>query len=259
MSRLVIKVGTNILTTEDRKPDLNNLRDIVHQICDLLDTKQHTVILVTSGAITCGAEALQMTPTSIPEKQAAAAIGQSVLMQEYNRFFQQRGYICGQILLTKDGLQSDIVLGNVRNTINTLIEHHVIPIINENDSMATDEIGVKFGDNDELSCLVAKLVNAEELILLTDIDGVFDRNPKTDANAVLIREITDCDSSMLHLAKDIPNSRSRGGMASKLRAAKDASESGIDVWIANGRRRHILSDICAGMGPGTKIWGKPKL
>jgi glutamate 5-kinase len=259
MSRLVIKVGTNILTTEDRKPDLNNLRDIVHQICDLLDTKQHTVILVTSGAITCGAEVLQMTPTSIPEKQAAAAIGQSLLMQEYNRFFQQRNYTCGQILLTKEGLQSNIVLENVRNTINTLIEHKAIPIINENDCVATDEIGVKFGDNDELSCLVAKLVHAEELILLTDIDGVFDRNPKTDSSATLIKEITSCDAAMLSLAKDTPNSRSRGGMASKLRAAKEAAESGIDVWIANGRRRHILSDLTAGRGLGTKIWGNPTL
>jgi glutamate 5-kinase len=258
MSRLVIKVGTNILTTEDRKPDLNNLRDIAHQICDLLDTEQHTVILVTSGAITCGAEALQMTPTSIPEKQAAAAIGQSILMQEYNRFFQQRGYTCGQILLTKEGLQSDIVLNNVRNTINTLIEHKAIPIINENDSIAHDEIGIKFGDNDELSCLVAKLVQAEELILLTDIDGVFDRNPKTDAEATLIKEIRASDESMLTLAKDTPNSRSRGGMSSKLRAAKDAAEAGIDVWIANGRRRHILPDLTAGMGLGTKIWGNPK-
>ncbi len=259
MSRLVIKVGTNILTTQDRKPDLNNLRDIVHQICDLLDTKQHTVILVTSGAITCGAEAMHITPGSIPEKQAAAAIGQSILMQEYNRFFQQRGYTSGQILLTKEGLQSEIVLSNVRNTITTLIAHSAIPIINENDSVATDEIGVKFGDNDELSCLVAKLVEAEELILLTDIDGVFDHNPKTDPNAALVKNITDCNDSMLALAQDVPNSRSRGGMSSKLRAAKEAAEAGIDVWIANGRRHHILSDIMAGIGPGTKIWGKPKL
>lgn len=259
MSRLVIKVGTNILTTAARKPDLNNLRDIVHQICDLLDTQQHTVILVTSGAITCGAEVLEMTPGTIPEKQAAASIGQILLMQEYNRFFQQRGYSCGQILLTKEGLQSPIVLSNVRNTINTLLEHRVIPIINENDSIATDEIGVKFGDNDELSCLVAKLVRAEELILLTDIDGVFDRNPKTDPEANLIKNITVCDEAIMALAADLPNGRSRGGMASKLRCAKEATESGIDVWIANGRRPHILPDILAGMGPGTKLWGKPQL
>jgi glutamate 5-kinase len=143
--------------------------------------------------------------------------------------------------------------------VTTLLEHKVIPIINENDSVATDEIGVKFGDNDELSCLVAKLVQAEELILLTDIDGVFDRNPKTDPTAKLIREITTCDEHILTLAQDTPNARSRGGMASKLRAAKEAAESGIDVWIANGRRSHILSDLSAGMGPGTKIWGNPKL
>ena len=202
---------------------------------------------------------MHMIPCSIPEKQAAAAIGQSILMQEYNRFFQQRGYTSGQILLTKEGLQSEIILNNVRNTITTLIAHSAIPIINENDSVATDEIGVKFGDNDELSCLVAKLVQAEELILLTDIDGVFDQNPKTDPHAALVKNITDCNDSMLALAQDIPNSRSRGGMSSKLRAAKEAAEAGIDVWIANGRRRHILSDIVAGIGPGTKIWGKPKL
>lgn len=242
MQPIVIKIGTNVLTTEEGKLDLNTLRALTHQLADY--TKQgHAIVLVTSGAITCGSERMGVVPHSIPEKQAAASVGQILLMNEYASFFGQKGLQVGQILLTKDCIEDSTKNKNTQNTLSMLVRQGVVPIINENDTVATDEIGVKFGDNDELSCMVAQLVKAERLIILTDIDGLYTANPKKDPQAQLIRHIEAVSEAMFNQVDDVQNTRSRGGMTSKLTYAKLASEAGIDVVIANGKKKSILEDI----------------
>ncbi len=249
----VVKIGTNTLTTPDAQLDLNVMRHLVDQMAQIMLGGTTKIVLVTSGAITCGAEALKFRPQSISEKQAAAAVGQILLMREYAQFFGDKGISVGQILLTKDCTEDPIRKRNTENTIFTLLDQGILPIINENDSVATDEIGVKFGDNDELSASVAKLVHATQLILLTDIDGLFTANPKLDPTATLIREISDISDDTLGLIQEAPNGRSRGGMTSKLTCAKDVSDAGIEVVLANGRRANILRDIMDQRAIGTWI------
>jgi len=249
----VIKIGTNTLTTEQGSLDLNNLRHLVTQLAAAYHENKFQFLVVTSGAITCGAEVLHTLPKTIPDKQAAASVGQILLMSEYGRFFGQFGIRVGQILLTKDCIEDSIKRKNTQNTIFNLLKHGVVPVINENDSVATDEIGPKFGDNDELSCYVAQLVEAEQLVLLTDTDGVFTHNPKTHKEAVLIPELKGVSQALLDSVEDIQNGRSRGGMTSKLNAAKRASESGIEVVIANGRTDEVLRTIFSGKPIGTRI------
>jgi len=252
---IVIKVGTNILTTPCGQLDLNNLRQIANQISQIIKNNKQ-VILVTSGAITCGSERLQISANSVPEKQAAASVGQILLMSEYLNFFSHKSIQAGQILLTKDGLEKATIKKNVTNTIKMLLKHNILPIINENDSIATNEIqNHRFGDNDELSFLVAKLVQADLLITLTDIDGLFTANPKQTPDAKLISDIERVTDDLLSRVEDIPNTRSRGGMKSKLTYAKNASELGIHVIIANGRRPTILDQIFSGESVGTFIKG----
>ncbi len=229
------------------------MRQLILQICAELGHKSRSIILVTSGAITCGAQALGITPASIPEKQAAASVGQILLMHEYSTFFSQKGYKIGQILLTKDCIEDEIRRKNTQNTIFTLLENGIIPIINENDSVSTDEIGTKFGDNDELSAGVAELVGAKSLILLTDIDGLYTANPKKDPSATLIPLLSKIDDATFNLVNDIDNGRSRGGMTSKLTFAKQASEAGISVVLANGKRPDVVKDIFEGKAVGTRV------
>ena len=248
----VIKIGTNTLTTPDAQLDLNVMRNLVSQMGEAI-TRGQKLILVTSGAITCGAQALEFKPKSITEKQAAAAVGQILLMQQYTQFFGEKGIQVGQILLTKDCMQDPIRKRNTQNTISTLLEHGAIPIINENDSVATDEIGAKFGDNDELSASVAKLVQADQLILLTDIDGLYTANPKLDPTATLISDIPVVTPEILALVQDTDNGRSRGGMTSKLTCAKDAAQAGITVTLANGRKPEVIRDILIGVSVGTRV------
>lgn len=256
----LVKIGTNILTTPEGELDLNNLRALVHQIAEIKVMFGRAVIVVTSGAITCGSEQLNIKARTIPEKQAAAAVGQILLMKEYATFFNQRGFQVGQILLTKDGLDDAVMRQNAQNTIRTLLNQDIIPIINENDSVATDEIVGSFSDNDGLSAKVAQLVSARQLILLTDIDGVFTANPKKDPNATLIPRIDTITEEVFRLADDHKTlTVSRGGMLSKIKSAAEASQAGIDVVICNGRRKNVLIDIFQGTQVGTFIPAQPKL
>lgn len=256
---IVIKFGTNILATEEGKLDLNNMRDLAYQIAFEMQVHQKQIVLVSSGAITCGAERLHIQAKTIPEKQAAASVGQILLMHEYLNFLGRKGIQVGQILLTKDGLENATRSKNASTTIRTLLKNNIIPIINENDSVATNEIqNLRFGDNDELSFLVAKLINADLLITLTDIEGVFTANPKLNPNAKLLHDIPVINDRILKLIEDIPNERSRGGMSSKLSYAKNASELGIPVIIANGRRKNSIKDIFEGIEVGTFIHAQSK-
>jgi glutamate 5-kinase len=249
----VIKIGTQVLTTEDGRLDLTVLRHLVDQISDEWKKKDRCFVIVTSGAITCGTQPLGIKPVSIPEKQAAASVGQILLMKEYAHFFGQYGIHIGQILLTKDCMTDSIKQLNIRNTLVTLFEQNIIPIINENDTVATDEIGEKFGDNDELSCGVAMLIEAEHLVILSDTEGLFTANPKADISATLIHHLVAVTEDTLRLVQDIPNGKSRGGMMSKLTFSKQASEAGIKVTIARGKAQHIIADIMAGKPVGTHI------
>jgi glutamate 5-kinase len=239
----IIKIGTNILTTKTGSLDLNNLKSLTDQICELIKNTSNKFIIVTSGAITCGSTKMKIKANSIPEKQAAASVGQFMLMNEYANFFNQNSLIVGQILLTKNCIIDQTQTTNAKNTIFTLLENNIIPIINENDSLATDEIDNYFGDNDNLSSIVAKLVKANKLILLTDIDGVFTENPKINKDAKLIKELDNISDTIINNIEDEKNTRSRGGMKSKLLSAKAASESGTEVIIANGRKENIIRDI----------------
>ncbi len=243
--KIVIKIGTNILTTPKNKLDLNNLRNLIQQLSTEKKAKNIEFIIVSSGAITCGAEKLKLSTTkTIADKQAAASVGQYLLMKEYGLFFGEFGINIGQILLTKNGLTEEKYKQNAKTTIQTLLKKKILPIINENDSVATDEIGINFGDNDNLSSQVAQLINAKKLIILTDTDGLYTDNPKENKKAHLIHKVKEVDEKIIKLANDtISNKKSKGGMTSKIKAAKEASESGIEVTIANGRQDDILHQI----------------
>ncbi len=254
--RVIIKIGTNVLTTSEGKLDLNNLRSLVTDIATAISIDQREIILVSSGAITCGSGELNFIPKTIPEKQALAAIGQNLLMHEYQIFFGHYGLKIGQVLLTKDGFRKKILRKNTINTLNKLLEYKVVPIINENDAVATDEIKHhRFGDNDELSGLVASLIGADLLIILTDIDGLFNCNPKKYASAELIKKLEKIDDQVFELIEDLPSCRNRGGMCSKIQAAKKVSESGITCIIANGKKEGVLKKIFSGEEEGTRIEG----
>lgn len=250
---IIVKIGTNLLTTSTGMLDLNNLRSIVDQIAYCQEKFNCLFIIVTSGAVTCGSQQLGIAPISTQERQAAAAVGQFLLMKEYSQFFLIHGLNVGQLLLTKDGFALQDRFDNIRNTINTLLSQNAVPIINENDSVSTEELDITFGDNDQLSSLMSRVLRADKYILLTDIDGVFDKNPKIHDDAELIENIPQIDTELLDGIEDIENQRSTGGMESKLMAAKAATDVGINVTIANGRRPNIISDILSGDYVGTNI------
>ncbi|RAP29848.1 glutamate 5-kinase [Candidatus Marinamargulisbacteria bacterium SCGC AG-343-D04] len=254
MKRIVIKIGSKLLTTESNKLDLNNLRTIVDGVSYLYHKKNIECILVSSGAITCGSEVLNISPKTIPQKQAAASIGQLLLLKEYGQFFGVNGINIGQILLTKDILDHGEKYKNAKNTINTLLKNTVIPIINENDSVAIDEI--KFGDNDLLSSYVATLMEANLLVILTDQDGVYDKNPHQHSNARLLTLLHDIPSDMIDRASDALDSKGKGGIKSKLMAAKYCLEHNIPTIVANGKDSSILKKIINDKKGGTWITTK---
>ncbi|RAP37678.1 glutamate 5-kinase [Candidatus Marinamargulisbacteria bacterium SCGC AAA071-K20] len=251
-NKIVIKIGTRILTTDSGQLDKNNLKNLVDQISTLQKTyrgDEYRFIIVTSGSITCGSEALGITPNTIPEKQAAASVGQYLLMQEYGKCFKENGINVGQILLTRDGIEDEARAENIKNTMNTLLNQGAIPIINENDSVATDEI--KFGDNDELSSKVSALIKASKLILLTDTDGLYEKNPMIDTDAKFLRTVKLITDDIIRMANGPVNKRSRGGMKSKIEAAKFATSNGIETIIANGREKKIIEKLINNESFGT--------
>ena len=247
--RIAIKIGSNILTDDRRQLDLNQLRHLVNQISFLRDEGKE-IILVTSGAIVCGAEALGIHPQTIEEKQASAAVGQVILMDNYQLFFEKTGYKVAQILLTRDALEDKQRAQFAQDTFSTLLGLGVIPVVNENDTVAVDEI--KFSDNDTLSAMVSLLVNVDVLIILTDIDGVFDKDPNAYPDATLLKTLHQIPPTMLEgMSSSSPSGKGRGGMRSKVEASQRLLETGIDVIIANGRRTNILLDLYAGNATAT--------
>lgn len=253
--RIVVKAGTNVLTGGTDKLDLDIMTSIVNQISELhKDGRQ--VLLVTSGAIAAGMQVLshRSQASDLPFRQASAAVGQSRLMNTYEHLFGNQGITVAQALLSRVDIQDREGYLNVRNTLLALMSLEVIPIINENDVVAVEEIGVDvFGDNDNLSALVSNLVDADLLILLSDIQGLYTADPHVDSNASLISLVDHIDDGIESLAAVSHSSRGTGGMRAKLEAAKLATASGTEVVIADGLGSRIIARVVNGESLGTRF------
>ena len=253
--RVVVKVGTSTLTHSSGKLNLWRIEELVHELADLANQGKE-IILVTSGAVGAGMEILGLPekPKTIPEKQAAAAVGQGILMHTYEKFFGEHGQVVAQVLLTREDSVKRTRYTNSRNTLLTLIKMGVIPIINENDAVSIDEL--KIGDNDTLSAMVASIVDADVLIILSDVEGVYTDNPQSNPNAQLIGEIADITPEMEALAGGPGTLRGTGGMYTKIQAGKIAVNSGVAMVIASGLRNGVLCDVLAGANIGTIFLSK---
>jgi len=249
--RIVIKVGTSTLTDGQGLIDRSYLRSLVGQIAHLL-SKKTEVVLVSSGAIRAGMEKLGLAerPKTIPENQAAAAVGQGLLMQTYSEIFSEHGLATGQVLLTREDFGDRKRYLNARNTMLTLLRRGVVPIVNENDTVAVEEIRV--GDNDHLAAVVASNIEADMLILLSDVEGLYD-SPK---GGRLIPSVTRIDDSVRSVAGETSGINGTGGMRTKIEAAEIAVKSGVRMVIADGRRESVVTDLAAGKQIGTSFLPK---
>jgi glutamate 5-kinase len=250
--RLVIKVGSALVTNNGEGLDLNAIGEWARQIAELRSTGRQ-MVLVSSGAIACGMQRLGWSkrPHAVNELQAAAAVGQMGLAQVYESAFALHGLHTAQILLTHDDLADRKRYLNARSTLTTLLQLGVVPIINENDTVVTDEI--KFGDNDTLGALVANLIEADCLIILTDQAGLFTADPRKDRQATLITEARAGDPALEAMAGGAGTSYGRGGMITKIIAAKRAARSGAHTVIASGRERQIMQRLANGEPVGTLL------
>ncbi|MDA8334512.1 MAG: glutamate 5-kinase [Peptococcaceae bacterium] len=248
--RVVVKVGSSSITGTGGEPDAGRLAGLAGQVAALKGNGTE-VLLVSSGAVAAGVGRLGLAarPSTIPEKQACAAVGQGIIMQVYEKLFSGHGLIAGQVLLTRGDLADRGRFLNARNTLNTLLHLGVVPVINENDTVAVEEIN--FGDNDFLSALVAGLVDADLLCLLTDIDGFYTADPRVDAGARLIPTVAAITPELESSAGGPGTTRGSGGMASKLAAARVAVQCGTAVVVAHSRERDVLPRILAGEELGT--------
>ena len=254
---VVVKAGTNVLTGGKDELDLSIMEELVRQLA-WLHRRGVKVLLVTSGAIAAGRKVLGMDEdkTDMSYRQMLASVGQSRLLQIYSSLFESWGIIVAQALLTRNDISDRQGYLNVRNILHSLLSRGVIPIINENDVVALEEIGPVFGDNDTLSALVVNLVDADLLAILTDTNGLFTADPNKDSDAKIINRVERVDSYIESLAGKHDNQRSRGGMASKLGAAKTATRLGATVVICNGLTRDIVPRIVLGQSLGTLFVAK---
>ena len=249
-NRIVVKVGTSTLTYDTGKINIRRMSKLAQVLSDLKNGGKE-VVLVTSGAIGVGVGKLGLKerPQDTPGRQAAATVGQCELMFLYDKFFSEYGNIIGQLLVTRSDFENDERHTNLHNSFMKLFEYGAIPVVNENDSVAVEEI--VFGDNDSLSAHVAKIVDADLLVILTDIDGLFSANPREDENAVLIHNVDKIDDEILALAGGSGTSRGTGGMITKLHAAQIATEAGIDTVVMNGSDPEELYKLLDGRQTGT--------
>lgn len=252
--RVVVKIGSRVLVQKSGRPDVRRMRTLIHQMSRLCRSG-YEIVIVTSGAIGAGMEALGMKerPTRLPDLQMAAAVGQARLMSRYDELFATAGYKVGQMLLTHADFQHKIRLTNARRTMESLVRNRVIPIVNENDVVADEEIkaDLSLGDNDLLAALVVKLVRADLLIMLTTVDGLRERAPSGRSRRV--RYLENVTPKMLTLATGERSSLSRGGMATKLKAARAVAGTGCSVVIANGRQANVLTKVMSGEDVGTLV------
>lgn len=248
--RIVVKVGTSSITYDTGMVNIRQIEKLCRILADIKNSGRE-VVLVTSGAIAVGASKLGLKhkPRTIPEKQAAAAVGQCELMYIYDKHFIEYHHKVAQILLTRDIIDSDERRGHAVNTMETILEQGVIPIVNENDSVSVEEI--RIGDNDTLSALVASLVHADALILLSDIDGLFESDPHENPDAEIIPCVTAVDRHIEAIAGGAGSSRGTGGMATKIAAAKICFDAGCTMAIINSNRLEGIYDLLEGRQVGT--------
>ena len=248
--RIVVKVGTSSITYDTGMVNIRQIEKLCRILADIKNSGRE-VVLVTSGAIAVGASKLGLKhkPRTIPEKQAAAAVGQCELMYIYDKHFIEYHHKVAQILLTRDIIDSDERRGHAVNTMETILEQGIIPIVNENDSVSVEEI--RIGDNDTLSALVASLVHADALILLSDIDGLFESDPHENPDAEIIPCVTAIDRHIEAIAGGAGSSRGTGGMATKIAAAKICFDAGCTMAIINSNRLEGIYDLLEGRQVGT--------
>ncbi len=251
---VVVKIGSSSLTTASGAISEEKIQDHVEALA-FLKEQGHDVILISSGAVAAGFGALwyPARPKTVAGKQAAAAVGQGLLMQQYIQLFQKYSIVPAQILLTREDFYSQVRFHNLFNTMTELLQRGVLPIINENDSVAIDEL--TFGDNDMLSALVSGFLHANALIILTDVNGLYDGNPKVSKDAKRYQFIPEVSDHLLGIAGESGSAVGTGGMKSKLFAAKKALSLGVSVFVGTGAGKEKLVDILAGKGDGTYIGG----
>ena len=250
---IVVKVGTSTLTYENGKLNLKRIEMLCRTLSDLQNSGKK-IVLVSSGAIGVGVGKLGLSskPNETSKKQAAAAVGQCELMFIYDKFFSEYNQTVAQILLTGDVVLNENKLQNVQNTFRELLAMNVIPIVNENDTVETAELeGSNIGDNDTLSAIVACCIDAHVLIILSDIDGLFDSNPKENPNAKIINTVENITPEILQIAGGAGSNRGTGGMITKIKAAKLTTEKGIFCAIANGNDTENIYKILNGVTIGT--------
>ncbi|WP_303720453.1 glutamate 5-kinase [Malonomonas rubra] len=249
VKRVVIKIGSGVISTLKGLEE-EQVAAISRDVCELLD-RGLEVILVSSGAVAAGKGQLGVNgrPQTIPQKQAAAAIGQTRIIREYKEVFTAKGHNVAQVLLTRDDLSNRRRYLNARNTMMTLLEYKVTPVVNENDTVVVEEI--RFGDNDNLSALVASLVEADLLIILSDVDGLYDSNPAENPQAELIPVVERVTARIEAMGGGSSGVLGTGGMVTKLKAAKRAALSGVGTLIVNGRKPHTLQQVFDGEEVGT--------
>ncbi|HET7626380.1 MAG TPA: glutamate 5-kinase, partial [Verrucomicrobiae bacterium] len=254
VTRIVVKLGTGVLTDSRKQPDLARMEQLVAQIAGQRKENRE-IVLVTSGAVGAGMGAMgyEKRPNELAELQACAAVGQSRLMATYEKLFSAFGLAVGQVLLTHDDLEHHERHLNARNTLVALLERGVVPIINENDAVSNTEL--KFGDNDKLSALVASLLPADLLVILTTVDGVIENFGKSNPKTISV--IEHIDSAIENLAGGTDSATAVGGMRSKIEAAKIVVRSGIPLVIASGKKKNILSRVLTGENEGTLFVAHP--
>ena len=253
--RIVVKIGTSTLAHSTGRLNIRRIEELCKVLSDLKNAG-HEIILVSSGAIGMGVGKLSLSkrPEDIPTKQAAAAVGQCELMYTYDKLFTEYNHNVAQLLITAPDIEDGVRKLNFHNTLERLLELGVLPIVNENDTVSTDEIEI--GDNDTLSAIVTANVNADLLVLLSDIDGLYDSDPHKNKDAKLIETVSEINDDIIKLAGDKGSALGTGGMITKLNAAKIATESGCEMVIANGENPYVLYDIAEGKKVGTRFLKK---
>ena len=260
--RIVIKIGTSSLMTTNGKVNYQQF-DRLAYVLSTLNKAGKEIVLVSSGAMGVGMDKLNISnrPVSIPGQQAISAIGQCEMMNLYSRFFSHYNQTVGQILLTRDIIEFPESLKNVTNTFDALLEMAIIPVVNENDTVAVEELDhqTKFGDNDQLSAIVANIVGADMLIMLSDIDGFYDKNPTTNPDATLYHTISDVTEDVMAKAGGEGSAFGTGGMITKLKAARYLLQHNREMVLAKAEDLTIIFDILEGYEIGTYFTAKPEI
>ena len=250
VKNIIVKIGSSSLCDQNGNIDKEKILNLIQQIA-YIKRKNIKITLVSSGAINAGVHImnLKQRPDTIPQKQALAAIGQASLMQIYEDLFSLFKLKCAQILLNHDDFDDRKRLMNFNNAMQAIIDYDVVPIINENDTLAVDEI--KVGDNDTLASMIVPAVNADLVIIVSDIDGLYDDNPHTNKDAKLISNVAGITKTIENMAKDASSKVGTGGMITKIKAAKICNEFGCDLAIVNGNQPNVLIDLLEGKEVGT--------